>query len=156
MELNKIPQKTIADIAKEVNSGGQTLEDTIEKIDTIQVPDMPKVSGPTIFERVWYYWNKWRLGEVLTIILENTIVGKVVKITNVYTQKGVSTVMGNWKTTIFGAGGLLVTIVTAVSLLLDGDPLTNPDWNLVAIAVTTAIGLLFAKDVDKTPPTNPS
>lgn len=54
--------------------------------------------------------------------------------------------MKSWKTTLFGAGGLATVLFTAVSAMLDGDPATNPDWNLVLGAAMPAIGLLFARD----------
>lgn len=54
--------------------------------------------------------------------------------------------MKSWRTTIFGAGGLLVVVANTVSALLDGDPLTNPDWSAVAGVVSIAIGLFFARD----------
>jgi len=54
--------------------------------------------------------------------------------------------MKSWKTTLFGAGGIATVLFSAVAALLDGDPATNPDWNLVLGAVLPAIGLLFARD----------
>ena len=54
--------------------------------------------------------------------------------------------MKSWKTTVFGAGGLLAIIVTAVSALFDGDPATNPDWGLLLAAAGPAIASLFARD----------
>jgi hypothetical protein len=50
------------------------------------------------------------------------------------------------KTSIFGAGGLLTLWANVASMLLDNDPLTNPDWSMVITATITAGGLLFAKD----------
>ena len=54
--------------------------------------------------------------------------------------------MKSWKTTIFGAGGLLAVIVTAVSALFDGDPATKPDWGLLIAAAGPAIAAIFARD----------
>ena len=54
--------------------------------------------------------------------------------------------MKSWKTTLFGAGGLATVLFTAVPALLDGDPATNPNWDLVIGAALPAIGLLFARD----------
>lgn len=56
----------------------------------------------------------------------------------------------SWKTTLFGAGGLATVIFNAVSAVLDGDPSTNPDWNLIFAAALPAIGLLFARDDNRT------
>lgn len=52
----------------------------------------------------------------------------------------------SWKTTLFGAGGLAAVAFTAISALLDGDPTTNPDWNILITASLPAIGLLFSRD----------
>lgn len=55
----------------------------------------------------------------------------------------------SWKTT---AAGLLVsisTITAAVAAMLDSDPGTVPDWDLVAVAVVGAVGLIMARDNDK-------
>ena len=52
----------------------------------------------------------------------------------------------SWKTTIFGAGGLLTVITFAANALFDGDPATNPDWAVTITAILTGIGLIFAKD----------
>lgn len=52
----------------------------------------------------------------------------------------------NWKTSLMG----LLTIVSAVSAAmlaaLDNDPMTNPNWAVVASAFTSGLGLLLAKD----------
>lgn len=52
----------------------------------------------------------------------------------------------SWKTSLFGAGGLVVVAVAAASALLDGKPETNPDWPAVMAAAAACIGLLFARD----------
>lgn len=52
----------------------------------------------------------------------------------------------SWRTSIFGAGGLLTIIVNTVSMLMDGNPATNPDWSIVFAAAMPALGLLFARD----------
>lgn len=54
--------------------------------------------------------------------------------------------MKSWRTTIFGAGGVLAVLVSALQSLFDGNPQTNPDWNMVVAACLPAIGLLFARD----------
>lgn len=54
--------------------------------------------------------------------------------------------MKSWKTTLFGAGGLLTVIVTALCAMFDDNPATNPDWALVLAAASPCIGLLFARD----------
>jgi hypothetical protein len=52
----------------------------------------------------------------------------------------------SWRTTVFGAGGLLTVLVSVLNALFDGDPATNPDWSAVITAATASIGLLFARD----------
>jgi len=63
--------------------------------------------------------------------------------------------MKSWKTTVFGAGGLLTVVAAAVSALFDGDPLTNPDWTAVIAGAAACIGLIFAKDSNVTGGTTP-
>ena len=57
---------------------------------------------------------------------------------------------GSWKTTAGGISGILVVVFGAVQLMLDGKPETNPDWTLVIGAITAGIGLIFARDNNKT------
>jgi hypothetical protein len=54
--------------------------------------------------------------------------------------------MNNLKTTIAGVATAIVAISHAVIELMNGG---TPDWALTIAAVTTALGLLFAKDSDK-------
>ena len=63
--------------------------------------------------------------------------------------------MKNWKTTVFGTGGLLTVVAVAISSLFDNDPTTNPDWALVIGAFAGAVGFLFAKDANVTGGTTP-
>lgn len=56
----------------------------------------------------------------------------------------------NPRTSIAGIGALLVAIGGALGAIFDGDPLTNPDWTAVVAAVTVAVGLIFARDSNKT------
>ncbi len=55
----------------------------------------------------------------------------------------------SWKTTMAGVGAILASIGTALNLLFDGNPATNPDWTSVVAAVSAGIGLIFARDNDK-------
>lgn len=55
----------------------------------------------------------------------------------------------SWKTTLLGIGSLLGIAADVIRALIDGDPLTNPDWTLVFAGATAAIGLIFARDNDK-------
>lgn len=52
----------------------------------------------------------------------------------------------SWKTTLAGIGAILAAIGPALKAVFDGDPSTNPDWAVVATAVTAGIGLIFARD----------
>ena len=52
----------------------------------------------------------------------------------------------SWRTTLFGAGGLIFVIGGTLTALFDGKPETNPDWTAVVAAVSACIGLLFARD----------
>jgi hypothetical protein len=56
----------------------------------------------------------------------------------------------SWKTTVAGIGALLVAVGGALNMLFDGNPNTNPDWNQVVAASVVAVGLIFARDNDKT------
>lgn len=57
---------------------------------------------------------------------------------------------GSWKTTAGGVGTILAAVGGALTMLFDGNPATNPDWTIVIAAVTTGLGLIFARDNNKT------
>lgn len=52
----------------------------------------------------------------------------------------------SWKTTLFGAGGLVAVLSGAVIAIFDDNPATIPDWAAVVGAVSIAFGLLNARD----------
>ena len=54
--------------------------------------------------------------------------------------------MKSWKTTAAGVGGLLTAIGSALNQLFDGNPATNPDWNLLLPVILTALIGIFARD----------
>lgn len=58
--------------------------------------------------------------------------------------------MKNPRTTIAALGILLSVAGGAVQALTDNDPMTNPDWAAITAAVAGAVGLLFARDSNKT------
>lgn len=58
--------------------------------------------------------------------------------------------MRSWKTTVAGIAGVVAAIASAVQAQLDGDPATVPDWAAVGALLATGIGLLLARDNDKT------
>lgn len=53
---------------------------------------------------------------------------------------------GSWRTTLFGAGGLGTLLVSAAQALLDADPVTNPQWELLIAGAMPCIAALFARD----------
>jgi hypothetical protein len=58
---------------------------------------------------------------------------------------------GSWKTTLCGLLSLVTAGITMIAQpLLDGDPTTNPQWAAFGTAVAAAVGLLFARDNNKT------
>lgn len=68
----------------------------------------------------------------------------------------------SWKTTVFGAGGIVTIVGSVLNALFDGDPATNVNWVMVMAGLSPAIGLLFARDNNVTseqagvkPPTQP-
>lgn len=56
----------------------------------------------------------------------------------------------SWKTTLAGVCTVLAAISAAGKMMLDNDPATNPDWTLAIGAVTAGLGLIFARDNNKT------
>ena len=57
--------------------------------------------------------------------------------------------MKSWKTTLAGLGVLLSALGAALQAQFDGDPATVPDWAVVVTALFAAVGLLLARDNDK-------
>ena len=57
----------------------------------------------------------------------------------------------NIKTTILGIATLVTAVSSALVALFDGDPLTNFDIGSVVAAITAGLGLILAKDADKSP-----
>lgn len=55
----------------------------------------------------------------------------------------------SWKTTAAGISAIVASVAGALNLLFDGNTLTNPDWTSVIAAITAGIGLLTARDNDK-------
>ena len=57
--------------------------------------------------------------------------------------------MKSWKTSAAGVGAILVAVGSALSSMFDNDPATVADWGAVVAAVIAGIGLLAARDNDK-------
>ena len=55
----------------------------------------------------------------------------------------------NWKTTVAGVVSFLSIVSPQFNLLFDGDVATNPDWNIIVGATTILLGLVAARDADK-------
>ena len=62
--------------------------------------------------------------------------------------------MKNWKTTAAGVAAAVGALGTALGAILDSDPLTTPNWTLVASLGALALGLVMAKDTG--PPAPPA
>lgn len=52
----------------------------------------------------------------------------------------------SWKTTLFGAGGLIGIWTPVLCALLDGEVSTVPDYTTAITLSLPALGLLFARD----------
>jgi hypothetical protein len=57
--------------------------------------------------------------------------------------------MKNWKTTMAAILGLLAIAATQGQAVLDGNPETVANWQIVLPAAIGCIGLIFAKDSKK-------
>ena len=58
--------------------------------------------------------------------------------------------MKSWKTTVLGIMSILTAVFVALTAMLDADPSTVPDWSIVVAAGTAGIGMILARDNDKT------
>lgn len=58
--------------------------------------------------------------------------------------------MKNTKTTLAGVGAILIAVGGALRAAFDNDPTTNLDIASTIAAVTAGIGLIMAKDAEKT------
>lgn len=56
----------------------------------------------------------------------------------------------NWKTTGAGIAAILVAVSAALTAFTDGDPATSVDFASLLAAVIAGIGLICARDGDKT------
>jgi hypothetical protein len=56
----------------------------------------------------------------------------------------------SWKTTTFSITSVLATVLAMiVNPLLDGNPETNPNWTEAMPVILAGLGLLFARDNNK-------
>jgi hypothetical protein len=56
----------------------------------------------------------------------------------------------SWKTTGAGLSAILIAVGSAIKALTDNDPATTIDIGALAAALMAGIGLIFARDNDKT------
>ena len=56
----------------------------------------------------------------------------------------------NWKTTGAGVAAILVAVSAALTAFTDGDPATNIDFAMLISAVIAGVGLICARDGNKT------
>ena len=57
-------------------------------------------------------------------------------------------VTSSWKTTTVAILLAVDAGLHAAMALMDNDPLTVPDWNMVVVLVVAAVGMLFARDAN--------
>lgn len=57
--------------------------------------------------------------------------------------------MKSWKTTVAGIASIVAAIATALASVLDSDAATVANWDLVVVSLTAGLGLVFARDNDK-------
>ena len=58
----------------------------------------------------------------------------------------------NWETTLAGVGAIAIFVGAALLALFDGDPATNPNWNVIINGIVVVLlggGLMRAKDQNK-------
>jgi uncharacterized membrane protein YhiD involved in acid resistance len=55
----------------------------------------------------------------------------------------------SWKTSAAGVGAILVALGSALSATFDADPVTVPDWGALVAAIIAGVGLIAARDNDK-------
>ena len=58
--------------------------------------------------------------------------------------------MKSWKTTAAGIAAIFAAVALAISHQFDSDPATVADWSAVITALTAGVGLVLARDNDKT------
>ena len=57
--------------------------------------------------------------------------------------------MNSTNTTMAGILAALAALATAVNYFIDGDPSTQPDWGATISLILVAVGLVKARDNDK-------
>jgi len=57
--------------------------------------------------------------------------------------------MKSWKTTVAGIAAIIAAIALAIANEFDADPATVADWGAAIAALSAGLGLLFARDNNK-------
>jgi hypothetical protein len=57
--------------------------------------------------------------------------------------------MKSTKTTVAGMIAIVIAILVAVSAMIDDNPATVADWGAVGTSISVGVGLLLARDNDK-------
>lgn len=57
--------------------------------------------------------------------------------------------MKSWRTTALGIGAILTALGNALTGQFDADVTTNPEWGVVIAAVIAGVGLIMARDNNK-------
>ena len=57
--------------------------------------------------------------------------------------------MWSWQTSLTGLCLIVLAVFNAIKTIVDGNPTTNPDWNIAIAEIVTGIGLIFARDNNK-------
>lgn len=57
--------------------------------------------------------------------------------------------MKSWKTTLAGIAAIIAAVALAIASEFDADPATIADWGAAIAALSAGLGLLFARDNDK-------
>lgn len=65
-------------------------------------------------------------------------------------QRMVDKMKGSWKTTAAGVCAILIAVAQAVSAMVDGKPETSVNIEVLIASISTGIGLILARDNDKT------
>jgi hypothetical protein len=58
----------------------------------------------------------------------------------------VAVILRSWRTTLAGVILILDAVGHVAYTLLDSNPETVPDWNMLVAVIVAAVGLIFAKD----------
>jgi len=58
-------------------------------------------------------------------------------------------ILANSNTTVAGIATIVVALGAVVLAYADGDPETMPNWEVAIAAITAGLGLLTARDADK-------